>query len=438
MERDGGRPQTSAHAHRVAADAASPAACGHTHAMELRPVTCEELPAFARAGETAFHADVHPEDLAGQAQRFEPERSLAVFDGPDIVATTTIFTRELTIPGAIIPAACVSEVGVVATHRRRGLLTALMRRQLDDVRAAGEPLAVLWASEPAIYGRFGYGIAAFSAEIRVRTAGTRLQPGAPPPEGRMRLLAPADALPAIAPLYDAVRRHRPGHLDRTPAWWAKRVHDPEHRRHGAGPLRVAVHEAPSGVVDGYALYAVRSAFELEGPDGEVVVRELVADGPGATAAMWRYLLGLDLTRRLTWEIAPADEPLAFLLEGPARPRVSTFENLWVRIVEVGAALAARRYTAPVELVLDVQDAFCPWNTGRWRLEAGAGGASCARTDAPADIALTTTELGSVLLGGPPFAALAAAGRVRELHAGALAGADAAFGVARAPWCPEIF
>jgi predicted acetyltransferase len=406
--------------------------------MEMRPVSAEELPAFARAAETAFHDDLHPDDLATQVDRFEPERSLAIFDGPDIVATTAVFTRELTIPGATIPAACVSEVGVLATHRRRGLLTRLMRRQLDDVRARGEALAVLWASEPAIYGRYGYGIAAFSAEIRLRTAGTRLQPGAPTPAGRTRLLHPGDAVPEIAPLYDAVRRHRPGHLDRSPAWWAKRVHDPEHRRGGAGSLRAAVHEAPSGAVDGYALYAVRSAFEPEGPDGEVVVRELVADGPVAAASLWTYLTGLDLTRRVTWSIAPADEPLAFLLEGPARPVVQTFENLWVRLVDVGAALAARRYTAPVELVFDVEDAFCPWNTGRWRLEAGTGGATCERSDASADIALAASALGSAYLGGPTFAALAAAGRVRELHAGALAGADTAFGVSRAPWCPEIF
>jgi predicted acetyltransferase len=406
--------------------------------MDLRPVAAAELPAFLRAAETAFHEDLHPADLALHEGRFEPDRSLAVLDGEDIVATTTIFSRELTIPGATVPAACVSEVGVLATHRRRGLLTRLMRRQLDDVRARGEALAVLWASEPAIYGRFGYGIAAFSAEIRLRTAGMRLQSTVPAPAGRMRLVDPAGAVEEIAPLYDRVRRRRVGHLDRSAAWWAKRVHDPEHRRRGAGPLRAAVHEGPGGKVDGYALYAVRSGMDLEGPDGEVVVRELVAGDPAATAAMWGYLLGLDLTRRLTWEIAPADEPLSVLLAGPGRPRVSTYENLWVRLVDAGAALAARRYAAPVELVFEVDDAFCPWNTGRWRLEGDAGDARCARTDAPADLALSAADLGSAYLGGPAFAALADAGRVRELRPGALAESDVAFGIARRPWCPEIF
>jgi predicted acetyltransferase len=406
--------------------------------MDLRPVTAAELPAFIRATEAAFHEDVHAEDEREYSGLLEPERTLAAFDGGDIVGTTAIFTRELTVPGGLVPVAAVTAVGVLPTHRRRGVLTALMRRQLDDARAAGEPIAALWASEPAIYGRFGYGLASRVAEVRLRSAGVGLLPSTPEPDGRMALVDPAEAMPRLAPLYDAVRRARPGHLDRSEVWWRHRVYDPEHRRDGRSALRAVVHEAPGGAVDGYALYAVKDEEWVDGPNAEVLVRELVADGPRATAAMWTFLLGLDLTRSIQWQGAAPDEPLDHLLAGPQRPRIELYQGLWVRLVDVGAALAARAYARPLDVVLDVADGFCPWNAGRWRLEADASGARCERTDAPADLALDVTDLGAVHLGGPSLEALAAIGRGRELRPGALRAAALAFRGDREPFCPEIF
>jgi predicted acetyltransferase len=408
--------------------------------MELRPIRSDELAAFAEASEAAFHEAATPEYVERTARTLELPRTLAIFDDGRPVATTAIYSRELTIPGATVPAACVSQVGVLASHRRRGLLTQLMRRQLDDVRAGGrEALAILWASEPVIYGRFGYGIASRSAEIALRTPGTRVQRGVAAHAGRFVLLDPEDALERIAPFYDRARRTRTGHLDRDGAWWSKRIHDPESERRGAGPLRAVVHEAADGAVDGYALYAVRTAYEVHGPDGEVVVRELMADGPGATVAMWSFLLGLDLTRRVTWEIGAADEPLAWILEGPYRPRFRLFDNLWVRLVDVGSALALRRYSGALDIVFEVEDAFCTWNIGRWRLRAGADGvAACERTDDAPDLRLPAGALAAAYLGGPSLRAIAAAGQVVELRAGALDAASAAFRAPREPWCPEIF
>ena len=150
----------------------------------MRPVTADEFPTFLRTTESAFHEDVNDEDLESWRTVFEPERSLAVFDGSEMVATAAIFTRELTIPGGLMRVAGVTAVGVLASHRRRGLLTSLMRRQIDDVRAAGEPVAALWASEGTIYGRFGYGLAARHATVALRTAGARLHPDLPAPTGR--------------------------------------------------------------------------------------------------------------------------------------------------------------------------------------------------------------------------------------------------------------
>jgi predicted acetyltransferase len=410
----------------------------HTDGMDLRPIAADELPAFLRAGEAAFHEDVHPEFEREWTGLLEPERTLAAFDGPDIVGTAAIFTRELTVPGGVVPAAAVTAVGVLPTHRRRGVLTALMRRQLEDVRAAGEPVAALWASEPAIYGRFGYGLASRVAEVRLRSAGMRLPASAPEPEGRMALVEPAQALPRVAPLYDAVRRARPGHLDRSEVWWRHRIYDPEHRRDGSSALRAVVHEAPGGDVDGYALYAVKDEEWVDGPNAAVLVSELIADGPEATAAMWSFLLGLDLTRSIRWQGAAPDEPLDHLLAGPQRPRMEMFQSLWIRLVDVGAALAARAYARPLDVVLDVADGFCPWNAGRWRLEADTGGALCQRTDAPADLALDVTDVGAIYLGGPSLEALAAIGRGRELRPGALRAAALAFRGEREPYCPELF
>jgi len=305
------------------------------------------------------------------------------------------------------------------------------------VRAAGEPVAALWASEAAIYARFGYGFAARHAATTVSTAGARVAPGVPAPGGRMTLMEPAAAVERIAPLYDRLRRQRVGHLGRTGVWWKRRTQDSERLRQGRGALRAAVHEDDGGTVDGYALYGVKPGWE-SGPDGTVQVRELIADGPGATAAMWSFLVGLDLTRRVEWQFSPPDEPLGELLESPQLARVVIGPNLWIRLVDVPAALAARTYAAPVDVVLEVDDAFCPWNAARYRLAAVDGRAACERTDAPPDIALSAADLGAAYLGGTRLAALRDVGRVRELRPGAVDRASLAFGAVREPWCPEVF
>jgi predicted acetyltransferase len=406
--------------------------------MQIRPVTADEVDPFMRAAEAAFHEDVHEEDLELFSELIEPERTLVAVDGDQMVATTGIFTRELTIPGGVISMPGVTLVGVQPTHRRRGLLTGLMRRQLDDIHAAGEPVAALWASENAIYGRFGYGVSAHHVALTLRTTGTRLAPGTPAPEGRVVLAKPADAVDRIAPLYDRVRRERPGHLDRTPIWWTRRTRDSERFRDGYNALRAAIHEDAGGAVDGYALYAVKSGWE-DGPAGRARVRELVVDGPAAASAMWSYLLGLDLVRAIEWMPAPADIPLGELLTSPQQPVLKLGTNLWIRLVDIAAALPLRTYAAPVDVVFEVEDAFCPWNAGRYRLTADAGGrGTCERTEDDPDIALTAADLGAAYLGGTRLTALAMTGRVRELRAGTLARASIAFGAAREPWCPEIF
>src|SRR4051812_16674872 len=291
--------------------------------MELRPAAPGELEAFRRSMARAFHVELTEEFSERFARITEPERTLAWFDDGRIVATGGVFTRELTVSGAFVDCAAVTMVTVAPTHRRRGLLRAMMRRQLEDVRDRGEPVAALWASEGTIYGRFGYGIAARAARLLARRPAARL--AAPAPSDGLRAGPAGGHIEAMRAVYDRVRAQRPGMLDRRGVWWQDRLHDPASERHGATALQAAV------VEDGYALYAVRSGNDEDGPAGEVKVRELVAATPLAHARLWAFLLDQDLTRSITWDSAPVDEPLGLRLSDPRALRTAISDTLWVRL-----------------------------------------------------------------------------------------------------------
>ncbi|MFD8236282.1 GNAT family N-acetyltransferase [Streptomyces sp. NPDC059696] len=368
----------------------------------------------------------------------ECDRSLGIWDGDECVGTAGAFAFRLTVPGgASVPAAGVTMVSVAATHRRRGLLTRMMRRQLDDVRAWGEPLAVLTASEPAIYGRFGYGNATLSLTAEIDT--TRV--GLSVPDGtddvRVRYAVPTDVLDVCEALYARLVPARPGMLARRPGWERLGVLDPESERAGASPLQCVLAERDGATV-GYARFRVKPEWELSGSNGTVAVEDVVALDPTADAALWRFLFGIDLTSKVTVRGRPVDDAWQYLVSDQRRCHPRLRDALYVRPVEVGAALAARTYQAPVDVVFEVADAFCPWNAGRWRLSGDTKGASCERTADAADVALSVRELGAAYLGGVSLAALAAAGRVREIRPGALAEASLGFGSVVPPWLPHGF
>lgn len=367
----------------------------------------------------------------------DPGRLIAARDGELIAGTAGSFPFEVTVPGGrLAQIAGVTMVSVAATHRRRGILTAMMRRQLDDLRERGEALAMLTASEPAIYGRYGYGTAGRQFRLEIDTARVRL---GPLPEGTEKVgirTAPVgdDAtVDACEAVYARAVPTRPGMIARLPGWAPLQVLD----RDPSAPLLCVLAER-DGEVTGYARYRNRSAWDESGPAGSVEVQDLQADDPASRAALWRYLLGIDLTSKLTKHSLPVDDPLLHLVSDPRRCGLRQWDGLHVRPVEVGAALAARGYRCPVDVVIDVEDAFCGWNTGRWRLTADASGAVCERTADPADLALPVRALGAVYLGGVTLMSLAAAGLVREVRPGALAAASAAFGSETAPWYPHDF
>ncbi|MFF5634869.1 GNAT family N-acetyltransferase [Streptomyces sp. NPDC012825] len=368
----------------------------------------------------------------------EFDRSLGAWDGDLCVGTAGAFSFRMTVPGgASVPAAGVTMVSVAGTHRRRGILTSMMRRQLDDLRAAGEFLAVLTASEPEIYGRFGYGIAAYALRATVDTTRVRLAV----PEGVdgvvLRQADLVESSAACEAVYARLVSSRPGMLARRPGWERLPLIDPPAERGGASP-RLCVLAERDGEVVGFTHYAIRPEWSATGSDGAVDVHGLMALDPVAGAALWRFLWSVDLTSSVRIGDRPVDDGWQHLVSDVRRCAPTLRDALHARLVEVGPALEARTYRTPVDVVLEVEDAFCPWNEGRWRLTGDAEGATCVRTSDPADLSLSVRELGAAYLGGIPLTSLAAAGRVRELREGALVEASLAFGSPVAPWLPHRF
>lgn len=370
----------------------------------------------------------------------EHERSIGAWDGDDCVGTAGAFSFRLSVPGgALVPTAGVTMVSVAATHRRRGVLTSMMRRQLDDVREWGEPVAVLTASEPAIYGRFGYGAATWQLKAEIDTARVRLTV----PDGteavRLRLAKPADAdvLAECESVYARLVTGRPGMLARRPGWERMPVVDPAGERQAASAMQCVLAER-DGEVIGYARYRIKPSWDAAGPKGTIALLDLDALDPAGYAALWRFLFDIDLTSTLSVRNRPMDDAWQHLVSDIRRCGVGLRDSLHVRLVDVGAALEARTYRTPVDVVFDVEDEFCPWNAGRWRLTGDSKGASCKRTEDLADLGLSVRELGAAYLGGVSLASLAGAGRVREVRAGAVAEASGAFASDVAPWLPHGF
>lgn len=361
------------------------------------------------------------------------ERMLAAREDGRIVGGAGSFPVELTVPGGTVRAAGVTVVGTYPTHRRRGVLRALMRAQLDDLHAREERVAVLWASEETIYGRYGYGMASLVGEMSLpREHAAFALPFEP--DGALRLVEAEEALRAFPQVWDAVQRSIPGMLARSRTWWETRVlHDPPEWRAGAGPKRFVVLER-RGRPAGYAIYRHKPKWEDGVSDSELQVLEAIALEGSPTAGIWRYLLDIDWAARITAHLLPLDHPLVHLLATPRRMRLRVGDGLWARLVDVGAALSARRYAGDGAVVVEVADAFCPWNEGRWRIAGGAA----RRTRAEPHLRCDVSALGSAYLGGFGFSQLVRAGRVEELRRGAAARADALFRSDRAPWCPEIF
>ncbi|MGR4882591.1 GNAT family N-acetyltransferase [Streptomyces sp. LARHCF249] len=353
---------------------------------------------------------------------------IGAYDGDTLVGFMAAHDFRLSVPGADLRCPGLTFVSVAPTHRRRGVLTALMAEQLRRASAADSPLAALWASEAAIYGRFGYGGATTGVTIEIDS--TRPLPLRIAPDRRpLRLVAPDEALAVIGPFHEAARAGRAGRPTRSPERWSQEwLAEQDEDDEELSPPRIIVLGDPGEPIAGYVLYRTKPEDD-SGPvrtPGLVRVEELEADTPAVAAALWECLAALDLTGRVTAWGRPADDPLLHFAADRDQVRVTgQFPALWLRLVDVRAALTERSWAAPVELVLELTDVRLPANAGRFRLKAGPGGAAYEPARAAPDLVLDVRELAACYLGGTRAVELVAAGLVAEHTPGAAAALDAA-------------
>jgi len=412
----------------------------------LRAIVTEEFDQYCNVPVQAFNETDELSDVVEHERMvFEFDRSIAAFDGDAIVGTAAAYTFQLTVPGGVVGAAGVTFVSVMPDHRRRGILSAMMRHQLADIAARGEPVAALYASESVIYGRYGYGCASHQLSLTIRRGeGALKQAGADSGDGSLQLQAvqPEDKRSELGQVYDSVLLHRPGMLARDDRWWQAILSDPEFVRRGRS-LQKCVLACDDSGPRGYALYRTKPDWDDDGlPYGGLSVREFVATDGATAAALWGDLFTRDLIGEVTAGQRPVDDPLLDMLADRRRARAYLSDGLWIRLIDVPAALASRRYSCPADVVIEVTDDLLPANAGRWRLQCpgtdDAAAATCERTTAAADIQLPVAALGAGYLGGVRLGSLATAGLITEHTKGALAALSAAMYSDPAPWCPSKF
>ena len=404
--------------------------------MEFRTIEPDEFDAFLTTVANAFaEPSLDDFEVLRDRKRLETDRLWAAIDDGRIVGGLGAYSWPTTVPGGgSLATACLTAVGVLPTHRRRGILAALMGRVLAQSAERGEPLSILFASEAAIYGRFGFGRATVGLELDVHVDRTPFVEGAPS-GGRTRLLAREDALGPMKGVYDVAAARRPGMipLDERDFDWlftesGKREEKPFY----------AVHEDDEGSPDAYVVYRAKHEWPDGLPHVEVTARQLVASTPLGAAAIWRFLFDIDLVHRVKTDDRPIDEPLQWLLREPRAMRAKLFDGLYARPVDVPSALAGRGYAAEGRLVLEVVDRFVPANDGTYELTVRDGRALCVRTADEPDLACGVDAVGAVFLGGATWRELSRAGRVQERHPAALAAADAMFSCDPPPWAPFMF
>ncbi|MFJ5922680.1 GNAT family N-acetyltransferase [Kitasatospora sp. NPDC092948] len=403
--------------------------------MEIRSTTEKDLDVFVDTVFAAFGKFPTPPEEDGSGvwwSALEPERGLlAVTEDGRPVGTACAYSFELTLPGgATVPVPGISCVGVLPSHRRQGVLTAMKRRQLADLRERGEIMSVLLASEAVIYRRFGYGPATYSRRLTVPRNRAALAPSraGEQPTGTVELLRGSDCRDLLEQIYDRYRRAQPGALSRPPRWWARRAGHPPI---APTPRYIALHRDADGTPDGYASYSLDDA-------GTLLVDETVALDDAAFTALARCLLGHDLVTEVVFRHLPPGSPLPWQLADFGAGRLDNHTDwLWVRLLDVPRALTARSWSADGDLVLDVDDPFLGERT-RHLLTVRDGRAECTPTDREPDLSLDISDLGSIYLGGTTPSTLVRAGHIRAHHPAAAARADAMFRAEREPHCLHWF
>ena len=411
--------------------------------LEIRQLTGEDWPEVLEVSAIAFGEEYTDDDSRAFRLTFPFDRAVGAVERGKIVGTSAVLPFELTLPGRVsVPMGGVTRVAVLPTHRRRGILRRLMQEMFVDMSRHGELVAALFASEGSIYGRFGFGPAASAIAFNLERPLAGFASFAGRASGRIYLLdagAAASQLPAI---YESPRLLQPGATNRPTDWWNSYLADPPFQREGMSRLYHAVHVDEAGLADGYVSYRLKQNWVGEGAMNQAGVVELVAADANSYRALWEYVLETDLVKTITCWRGRVDEPLRWLLADPRRFNVQAlFDNLWLRVLDVPRALSARAYGRPGDLVLEIESHVATSDSERFRLQVektGIPGVGCAATSGSPDLVLGMVELAAVYLGGVTFAALAEAGRIREMTPGTIELADAMFRARTAPFCSTDF
>lgn len=400
----------------------------------MRPVGGAEIAVFVGVFEAAWGFDSADEQRRRTGADVAGESPLGAFAGGEMAGTAMSFSMELTVPGQVrLPMAGVSYVAVHPLHRRRGVLRALMRYQLDDLHARGVPVAGLGASEAGIYGRFGYGPATWDSSWRLPRGAAR---GLADPDGGcgLEMIDAAMARELFPAIHEEARRAQVGDVRTFPGRWRDLIGEGAQRRR-----HFLVWRDHDGRAGGYASYRLEREDRYSA-HGAVIVDHMVACTDAAYRSLWAYLCDLDLTDWVVTSGRPEHEPLRWALPDSRQLVVTSVrDHLWVRLIDLAAALSGRRYAAEGSVVLEVADPFCPWNEGRWLLEGGPDGAGCRPAAGPGGgiVRLDVAALGSLFVGGTSVAQLARAGRI-EGDRTSLRHADQIFGPGIDPWCSTEF
>ncbi|TRV77319.1 GNAT family N-acetyltransferase [Streptomyces sp. 130] len=414
--------------------------------LDIRLIAPSELPDWLRALNTGFLRAPTPTDeqVAGRRSHMDFSRTRGAFDGGRCVATFRSLAQELTmVGGARVPTDAITNVTVSATHRRRGLLTRMMAADLAAAKERGDVAATLIAAEYPIYGRYGFGPAAWTTHWEIDVHRTGLDPHRRVPAdgdgGRIDLVDGAEVRRVGPALHERLRASRHGVVDRDERWWEQLTGEAAVQFAVWTEPFYAVYRGPGGTVDGLLVYRADDNWgDAKQPLNGATVRDMIAVTPAAERALWHFLCSVDWISTIRSGNRPADDLLPLLLPDPRAARVVTQADfLWVRVLDVVRALETRTYAVPGSLVLEIRDT-AGYAAGRFHLDATPDGATCAPTTRSADLAMDVRELGTLWLGDESVLRLAALGRVEELTPGAAATADPVFRAARRAWCPDVF
>lgn len=393
-------------------------------AIEIRAIVPEELEAVLVADSQGFGQQQLPAEFSRSWADAELDRSRVAFENGNVVGVSRAYSFELAMPGgSTIPAAAVSWVSVLPTHRRRGVLTRMLDALHDDARERGEPAGILTASEGAIYSRFGYGVATWRTGLAAERAHVEFLD--PAFSGSIRLVHIDEGRRLLPEIYDRIWRTRAGMVTRPDYWWPGVFWDYQFSG-GRKANFLAVHTDAHGVDDGWVAYEVRNNWTGGIPDGAIEAYDMQAATPEARADLWRYLFGVDLIKTVRGSNVPPDDPLRHMVTDPRRVRVDYVnDGLWIAPLDVATVLASRTYGTTGRLVLDVEGST-------YELEATDDKVHCESTSDAPDLACTRDVLGMVILGGNGWSELADAGRVTLHNPAALTLADQMFATSPAP------